>query len=46
MNAKISAAILFLVSKGVELHVAFDKLLGQGAYSKMVGEIYDELRAK
>jgi hypothetical protein len=46
MNAKIGAAILFHVSNGMQLKDAFDAVLGEGAYVKLAGEIYDALLAK
>lgn len=46
MNAKISAAILANVAAGMTLPQAFDAVLGEGAYAKMAGELYDALRAK
>lgn len=46
VNAKISAAILANVAAGMTLPQAFDAVLGEGAYAKMAGELYDALRAK
>ena len=45
-NAAISAAILMKMNEGAELKEAFDAVLGAGAYEKMVGELYDELRER
>lgn len=45
-NAAISARILALKNAGMPLRQAFDAVLGEGAYSKLVGDLYDELRAK
>ena len=28
------------------MRIAFDSVMGEGAYSKFAGELYDELRAK
>lgn len=46
MNAKISAAILANVAKGMDLPAAYDAVFGEGSYLKMAGEMYDALRAK
>lgn len=45
-NAAISARILALMSEGQTLRQAFDAVLGEGAYTKLAGEVYDALRAK
>ena len=45
-NAIISAKILAHVQAGMTLRQAFDAVLGEGAYSKLAGEVYDALRAK
>lgn len=45
-NAAISAKILSLKQSGMTLRQAFDAVLGEGAYSKLAGEVYDTLRAK
>ena len=45
MNVIISQRILSLVNEGMELRAAFDAILGQGAYEKMAGEVYDALRS-
>lgn len=45
-NARISAMILAKMQEGMDLRAAFDAVLGEGAYMKLAGEIYDELRAK
>jgi hypothetical protein len=42
----ISARIMLLVAGGMYLPTAFDAVLGAGAWDKMAGELYDELRAK
>lgn len=42
----ISARILAAMASGMELREAFDSVLGEGAYMKMAGEVYDALRAK
>jgi hypothetical protein len=47
MNPQISAAILAEKARnGGDLKAAFNKVLGQGAYEKLAGEIYAELRAR
>lgn len=43
---QLSAAILKLVLEGKAVDQAFDAVIGEGAYKKMAGQIYDELRAK
>ncbi|CAB4159815.1 hypothetical protein UFOVP726_43 [uncultured Caudovirales phage] len=45
-NAAISAKIMTNVQAGMTLREAFDAVLGQGAYAKLAGEVYDALRAK
>jgi hypothetical protein len=45
-NAAISAQIMGLVQTGMPLRQAFDQVLGEGAYAKMAGELYDALRAR
>lgn len=45
-NAAISAKILANVQAGMTLPQAFDAVLGEGAYMKLAGEVYDELNAK
>ena len=45
MNAKISAAILANIAKGMDLPAAYDAVFGAGAYIKMAGQMYDALRA-
>jgi len=45
-NAAISAKILANIQAGMPLQQAFDAVFGDGAYAKMAGELYDELRAK
>lgn len=45
-NAAISAKIAAGVNAGMSLREAFDAVLGQGAYDKLAGDVYDELRAK
>lgn len=46
MNAKISAAILMNMAKGMDQKAAIDAVLGAGSYEKLVGALYDGLRAK
>lgn len=45
-NQKISLAFLTKVAAGMDVKDAFDAVLGQGVYDKMVGDLYDALRAK
>ena len=45
-NAAISAKIMTNVQAGMTLREAFDAVLGQGAYAKLAGDVYDALRAK
>jgi hypothetical protein len=45
-NAAISAQIMSRVQAGQPLREAFDAVLGQGAYTKLAGDLYDGLRAK
>lgn len=45
-NAIISARILADVANGKTLAQAYDAVFGEGAYLKLAGEIYDELRAR
>ncbi len=43
-NAAITAAICsdFLINGDIK--VAFDRVLGEGAYNKLAGELWEELR--
>lgn len=43
-NQKISLAILSKVQSGTSVRDAFNAVLGQGAYEKLAGEVYDALR--
>lgn len=45
-NIRISAEILKLVRNGKDIRQAFDAVIGAGAYEKLAGEVYDELRTK
>lgn len=45
-NAKISAMIISKMQQGMDIRAAFDAVLGEGAYMKLAGEVYDALRAK
>ena len=45
-NAAFSAKILAHMQAGLTLREAFDAVLGDGAYLKLAGEVYDELKAK
>ena len=42
----ISAKIIAAMASGMELPAAFDSVLGEGAYIKFAGDLYDTLRAK
>lgn len=33
-------------ANGGDIKAAFDKVMGKGAYLKLAGEVYNELRAK
>ena len=46
MDAKISARIAYLLSIGKSLPVAFDTVLGNGAYLKLASDLYDSFNAK
>lgn len=46
LNAQISARILRRVQAGMDIRQAFDEVLGQGAYERMAGDLYDAIRAK
>jgi NifU-like protein involved in Fe-S cluster formation len=45
-NQIISARILAEVVSGKTIDQAYDAVFGEGAYLKLAGEIYDQLRAK
>ncbi|CAB3784149.1 hypothetical protein [Pararobbsia alpina] len=45
-NQIISARILAAVANGKTIEQAYDAVMGDGAYLKLAGEMYDELRAK
>ena len=45
-NLVISVAIKTLVDAGVDLRDAFDAVLGEGAYMKMAGQVYHQLRGE
>jgi len=42
----ISAKILAAMANGMDLKSAFDFVIGEGAYIKLAGDVYDALRAK
>jgi hypothetical protein len=44
-NESISARILALVSGGMTVEDAIDTVLGAGTSAKLVGDLYDALRA-
>ena len=46
MNAIISARILAAIGNGATVENAMDAVLGAGTYDRVVGELYDELRAR
>lgn len=46
MNEKISAAILVKVGQGMTVREAIDAVLGAGTSERLIGELYNELRAK
>jgi hypothetical protein len=45
-NVVINAAIATLVKSGMDITDATDAVLGEGAYMRIAGEIYNKLRAK
>ena len=45
-NAAISAKIIANMNAGMTLPQAFDAVIGEGAYMKLAGEVYNELRTK
>lgn len=46
-NALIAAMIRReFQSNGGDVEAAFDSVMGKGAYMKMAGEVYNQLRAK
>lgn len=46
-NTSISILIKMLMEAGgITIREAFDMVLGEGAYEKMTGDLYDKLRAK
>lgn len=45
-NAAISARILAHVANGMTPRQAYDAVFGEGAFKKLAGELYDEIRAK
>jgi hypothetical protein len=42
----INVALAMIVKTGVAVDAAFDLLLGEGAFVKFAGQVYDALRAK
>jgi hypothetical protein len=42
---KISEMILIELAATGSITQAFDKVIGEGAYDKLAGEIYEQLRA-
>lgn len=45
-NAAISAAILMKLAEGASMKDAVDGVLGAGWFDRIVGDLYDALRAK
>lgn len=45
-NQIISARILAHMANGMTIDQAYDAVFGEGAYLKLAGEIYDQMRAK
>lgn len=45
MNAEISKMIVAKMQAGMTIREAFDAVIGEGAYVKLAGEIYDAIRA-
>lgn len=43
MTSKISQVIIEAIKCGMSVKDAFDMVLGQGAYEKLAGEVYDAL---
>jgi hypothetical protein len=46
LNTKITAAIVAKLTEGLDIRQAIDAVMGEGAYVKVAGQIYDALRAK
>lgn len=46
VNAHLSSLIKANLDKGLDMPAAFDAVMGQGAYMKLAGEVYHQLRAK
>ena len=44
-NNAISEAIKNLIESGVDIKEAFNSVLGEGAFDKMAGDVYDQLQA-
>ena len=42
----INVALAMIVKTGVAVDAAFDLLLGEGAFKRFAGQVYDALRAK
>ncbi len=45
-NAKITAMLVGLMKAGVPVRDAFDLVFGAGAFERMAGDLYDDLRAR
>ena len=45
-NIRISAEIIKLVLAGQDVRQAFDAVIGEGAYEKLAGDVYNELSAR
>lgn len=46
INQTISFQIVALMGSGADLRTAFDAVLGEGAYDKLAGELWEELRSR
>ena len=44
-NAAISAKILANLQSGMTFEQAFDAVIGNGAYAKLAGEVYDAMQS-
>ena len=45
-NTCINVAVLMLVDAGKSVDEAFDMIMGDGAYEKLSGDVYEMLNAK
>lgn len=44
-NAEISRRILAKIAEGLTVQAAMDAVLGEGTAARVIGEVYDALRA-